>query len=274
MPSFSSAYSNGRQQLKGKKMPERNVISLQGKTAFISGASKGIGSEIARNLAQAGARLALTGRSRQGLIETRSSAESFGVDVWIGTADLSDAAQVRSVARAALDDLGHVDVLVNNAGVAVHDRLLDIDMDDWDRTYNVDVIAPLIFVQEFVPGMIERGHGKVINVTSRAALAGHAGMAAYSSAKAALHQLSRTMAVEFGPHNVQVNCIAPTVTMTAMGRKSWPAGSRTDAKLARIPAGRFAEPVDVAYVTLFLASGLSDFVNGTIVPVDGGEGAG
>ena len=82
------------------------------------------------------------------------------------------------------------------------------------------------------------------------------------------------MAVEFGPHNIQVNCVAPTVTMTAMSEKSWTPGKRTDTKLARIPAGRFAEPDDVANVVLFLASSLSDFINGAIIPADGGEGAG
>ena len=117
-------------------------------------------------------------------------------------------------------------------------------------------------------------HGKVINITSRAALIGQPGLGSYSSAKAALHQLSKTMAVEFGPKNVQVNCIAPTVTMTPMAQQVWTPGPRTDAKLARIPAGRFAEPTEVADVALFLASELSDFVSGTIIPADGGEGAG
>ncbi|MDA0233036.1 MAG: SDR family NAD(P)-dependent oxidoreductase [Chloroflexi bacterium] len=254
-------------------MPDRNRISLKGKIAFISGASKGIGVEIARNLAEAGADLALTGRSKEGLAETEKIAKSFGVDVWIGTAGLGDAEQVRELGRAALDAVGRVDILVNNAGLVFPGPVLEIGLEDWRTTYDVDVLAPLILAQAFVPGMIERGHGKVINITSRAALVGQPGLGSYSSAKAALHQLSKTMAVEFGPHNIQVNCIAPTVTMTPMAQQVWKPGPRTDAKLARIPAGRFAEPSEVADIALFLASDLSGFVNGAIIPADGGEGA-
>lgn len=254
-------------------MPDRNKISLKGKIAFITGASKGIGVEIARNLAEAGADLALTGRDSEDLAETAAMAQSFGVEVWCATADLNDAGQVRTLARSVLEDLGRVDILVNNAGLAIPSPVLEINLHDWDKMYQIDVTAPLLLVQAFVPGMIERGHGKIINITSRAALAGHAQLGAYSSAKSALHQLASSMAVEFGPHNIQVNCVAPTVTMTSMGQANWQPGARTEAKLARIPAGRFAEPYEVADVTLFLASNLSDFVSGTIVPVDGGEGA-
>jgi NAD(P)-dependent dehydrogenase (short-subunit alcohol dehydrogenase family) len=254
-------------------MPDRNKISLKGKTAFISGASKGMGVEIARNLAEAGADLALTGRSKEGLAETGEIARDLGVNVWIGAAELDHEQQVRALGKAALDAVGHVDILVNNAGLIFPGPILEIEVEDWHTTYNVDVLAPLLLTQVFVPGMIERGYGKVINITSRAALVGQPGLGSYSSAKAALHQLSSTMAVEFGPHNIQVNCIAPTVTLTPMAQQVWKPGPRTDAKLARIPAGRFAEPSEVADIVLFLASDLSDFVNGTIIPADGGEGA-
>ncbi len=255
-------------------MPARNQISLEGKIAFISGASKGIGVEIARNFAEAGADLAITGRSREGLAETEEIAKGFGVSVWSGTAELGDAEQVRQLGRDALEAVGRVDILVNNAGLVFPQPLLEIGEEQWRTTYDVDVLAPLVLTQAFVPGMIERRSGKVINITSRAALIGQPGLGSYSSAKAALHQLSKTMAVEFGPHNVQVNCIAPTVTMTPMAQQVWTPGPRTDAKLARIPAGRFAEPTEVADVALFLASDLADFVSGTIIPADGGEGAG
>lgn len=255
-------------------MPNRNHISLKGKTAFISGASKGMGVEIARNFAEAGADLAITARSEDGLAETAKMAEEFGVNVWSATADLGDATQVRDLGRKTLDAVGKVDILVNNAGLVFPQPILEMGEEEWRTTYNVDALAPVLLVQAFVPGMIERGHGKVINITSRAALIGQPGLGSYSSAKAALHQLSQTMAVEFGPHNIQVNCIAPTVTMTPMAQQVWKPGPRTDAKLAKIPAGRFAEPHEVADIALFLASELSDFVSGTIVPADGGEGAG
>lgn len=254
-------------------MSDKSKISLKGKTAFISGASKGIGVEIARNFAQCGADLALSGRSPEGLALTADMARKFGVKVWTGTADFIEVEQVQSLAQNVLDDLGRIDILVNNAGLSIPAMVLDIDIDAWNRMYQVNVVAPLILTQAFVPGMIERKHGKVINITSRTALKGHARMGAYGSAKSALQQISASMAIEFGPHNIQVNCIAPVVTMTSMGRANWKPGPRTETKLAGIPAGRFAEPEEIADSALFLASDLSDFVNGTILPVDGGEGA-
>lgn len=255
-------------------MPDRNNISLKGKIAFISGASKGMGVEIARNFAEAGADLAITARNKEGLAETEKIARAFGVDVWSGIAELNDVEQVRQLGRDALAAVGRVDILVNNAGVVFPQPILEIGEGQWRTIYDVDVLAPLLLTQAFVPGMIERSHGKVIHITSRAALIGQPALGAYSSAKAALHQLSQTMAVEFGPHNIQVNCIAPTVTMTPMAQQVWKPGPRTDAKLARIPMGRFAEPNEIADIALFLASDLSDFVSGTIIPADGGEGAG
>ena len=254
-------------------MPNRNQISLEGKTAFVSGASKGIGVEIVRNLAEAGANLAISGRDRSALEETAELARGFGVEAWIGTCDLGNADEVRQLGQDTLAAVGGIDILVNNAGIVFPKPILEISDAEWHTTYDVDVLAPLLLVQAFAPGMIERGHGKIVNVTSRAALIGQAGLGSYSSAKAALHQLSGTMAVEFGPHNIQVNCVAPTVTMTPMAQQVWKPSPRTDAKLARIPAGRFAEPTEVADVVLYLSSELSDFVSGTIVPVDGGEGA-
>ncbi len=255
-------------------MPDRNQISLKGKTAFISGASKGMGVEIARNFAEAGADLAITARNKEGLAETEKIASEFGVSVWSGTAELGDAEQVRQLGRDALDAVGRVDILVNNAGVVFPQPILDIDEEKWRTMYDVNVLAPLLLTQAFAPGMIERENGKIIHITSRAALIGQAALGAYSSSKAAVHQLSQTMAVEFGPHNIQVNSIAPTVTMTHMAQQVWKPGARTDAKLARIPMGRFAEPTEIADIALFLASDLSDFISGTIIPADGGEGAG
>ena len=257
----------------GKDMPDRNNISLKGKTAFITGASKGMGVEIARNLAEAGADLALTARNAEELSQTAAMAAKFGVSVWSQTAELGDVDAVRQLGKDALAELGGIDILVNNAGLVFPKPVLDIGVEDWHTTYDVDVLAPLLLVQAFAPGMIARKSGKIINITSRAGLIGQPGLGSYSSAKAALHQLSKTMAVEFGPHNIQVNCIAPTVTMTPMAQKVWQPGPRTDAKLARIPTGRFAEPTEVADVVLFLSSDLSDFVSGMILPVDGGEGA-
>lgn len=254
-------------------MADKFISPLQGMTAFISGASGGIGGEIARQFAEAGANLALTGRDVNKLAEVGTVCRQHGAHVQTYVADFEFDQQVSALAQSVLRDFGGVDILVNNAGLAIHGPILEINLKSWDRMNRINVVAPLLLAQAFIPGMIKRGHGKVINITSRAARAGHPDMGAYSQSKAALQQLSSVMAVEFGPHNIQVNCIAPTVTMTTMGQLMWQPGPRTDAKLAHIPAGRFAEPGDVANAALFLAAQKSGFVNGTTIPVDGGEGA-
>ena len=189
------------------------------------------------------------------------------------SADLADADEAQALAEATLGDLGRVDILVNNAGLVFPQRVLDVTMSQWHTTLNVNLLAPLILTQIFAPGMIERGYGKIINVSSRAGISAGLEHAAYSASKAGLQLLTQTMAVELGPNNIQANCVAPTVIQTQMGKRAWESGPRRDAKLARIPAGRFGQPDEVASVILFLASPLSDYVNGATVPVDGGEGA-
>lgn len=248
-------------------------ISLEGKFAFVSGASKGIGVAIAGALAGAGADVALTARDERGLQKTAELVRRSGRRAWVHTAELADADQVRALGEATLSEFGRVDILVNNAGLTFPQSILDVGVDEWHRTLNVNLLAPLILTQVFAPGMIERGHGKIINVSSRAGIGALDEHAAYSASKAGLQLLTQTMAVELGPHKIQANCVAPTVINTPMAEQVWTPGPRTDAKLARIPTGRFGRPDEVASVILFLASSLSDFVNGVTVPVDGGEGA-
>lgn len=250
------------------------TISLEGKTAFISGASKGIGVAVADSLSKAGANLALTARNADELEQTADNARANGVKVWTRTAEMADVDDVRALGQATLDEFGGVDILVNNAGIAQHQPFLEIDIDVFDKVIDVNLRAPIILTQIFAPGMIERGHGKIINLTSRGAIRAFPTGGVYSASKGGLQLLTQTMAVEFGPHGIQTNSVAPTVTMTPMGEAAWPVSPRRDAKLARIPAGRFAEPEEVANAVLFLSSPQSDFINGVELPIDGGEGAG
>ena len=253
-------------------MTPSHTISLAGKVAFVSGASKGIGVAIAEVLANAGADLALTARNEEELEQTAESARKVGSQVWTQTAEMANADEVKSLGEAALAEFGHIDILVNNAGLTIPQPLLEIGVDEFHTTINVNLLAPLLLTQAFAPGMIERGHGKIINISSRGAIRAFHSGGAYSASKAGLQLLTQTMALEFGSHNIQANCLAPTVTNTPMGAMAWPPSPRTDAKLSRIPAGHFAEPIDVAGAVLFLASSHSDFINGVELPIDGGEG--
>ena len=260
-------------QVSEMDIPSGVKIDLSGKVAFVSGASKGIGVAIAEALADAGAALALTARDEGGLEATAESARSRGVKAWTHTTELADPDQVRSLGDAALREFGKVDILINNAGLTHPQRVLDVGLFEWRNTLDVNLLAPLLLTQCFAPGMIERRSGKIVNITSRAGLGALEEHAAYSASKAGLQLLTMTMAVEFGPHNVQANAIAPTVIATPMAEAVWTPGPRTDFKLAGVPMGRFGKPREVAEVALFLASPLSDYVNGVILPVDGGEGA-
>ncbi|MBT4143563.1 MAG: SDR family oxidoreductase [Chloroflexi bacterium] len=249
-------------------------ISLKGKVAFISGASKGIGVSIAELFAIAGCDLALTARNEQELDQTAKNARKAGVNVWTQTAEMSDADEVKAVGNAALAEFGHIDILVNNAGVTIPQLILETTLENFQTIINVNVLAPFLLTQIFAPSMIAKKQGKIVNVTSRAAIRAFPTGSVYSASKGALQLLTQSMAVEFGPHNIQTNSVAPTVTMTPMGDNAWPPSPRRDAKLAKIPTGRFAEPEEVADAVLYLASENSNFINGVELPIDGGEGAG
>ena len=255
-------------------MTSTRTISLAGKVAFVSGASKGIGVAIAEVLANAGADLALTARNEEELEHTAEAARKVGSRVWTRTAEMADADEAKALGKATLAEFGHIDILVNNAGVTLPQTILETEIDKFHTVINVNLLAPLLLTQIFVPSMIEKKRGKIINISSRGAIRAFPTGSVYSASKAGLQLLTQSMAVEFGPHNIQANCVAPTVTNTPMGDSAWPPSPRRDAKLAKIPTGRFAEPEEVADAVLFLASSQSDFINGVELPIDGGEGAG
>ena len=188
-------------------------------------------------------------------------------------ADLSTRAGARSAGAAALDRAGTWDILVNNAGVVTSQPLLEIDPDSWDMTLAVNLRSALALAQIVVPAMIAQRSGKVVNVSSLGAFLGTPGLGAYAASKAALNQLTRTMAVEWGPFNVQANAVCPTIILTDMARDVWDAPDRAAErreKEKRIPQHRFGEPADVAELVAFLASPAADYLNGVSIPVDGG----
>jgi len=151
--------------------------------------------------------------------------------------------------------------------------LLDVDVKTWDRTMAVNLRAALLMAQAVVPGMLGRHTGKIINVSSVGAFLATPNLGAYAASKAALNQLTRAMAHEWGPSNVQANAVCPTIILTDMGHQVWDDPSRAgerEEKLARIPLRRFGEPEDVAEAVAFLASSAADFINGVSLPLDGG----
>lgn len=254
-------------------MPPESPFTLAGRRALVTGASKGLGAEIARVFAAAGADLVISGRDEAGLEATRAAVAAEGRRCLAVTGDLRTLDGPREVGRRAIDFLGTVDVLVNNAGVVFIEDLLHVTPEHWEETQSVNLRAPLLLAQTVVPGMIAQRRGKVINVSSLAAVLVPEGHGAYSASKGGLNLLTQAMAAEWGRYNVQSNAVAPTVILTDMGLQVWADPAKGDPMKARIPARRFGEPREAADLVLFLASDASDFICGQVIRLDGGLSA-
>lgn len=255
-------------------MPDYTTrFSLANQRALVTGASRGLGAEIAAVFADAGADLVITGRDVAGLEATRQVVVSKGRRCLSVAADLATVEGPRLAGSRALEFFGTVDILVNNAGLVFVEDLLDTSLDHWEQTQRVNLRAPFLLAQTVVPKMIDQGRGKVINISSLAGGLAPLGHAAYSASKAGLNLLTQTMAAEWGRFNIQANAVAPTVILTEMGQKVWGDPGKGDPMKARIPAGRFGEPIEVADLVLFLASSASNFIGGQVIRLDGGFSA-
>lgn len=249
-------------------------FSLTGKTALVTGASKGIGFEICRVLADAGADIAAVARDRGGLAQAKAAVEGLGRRCLVVEADMATVEGPRAAAAKALETFGAVDILVNNAGIALLDELLVATVEDWDRTMAVNLRAPFLLAQALVPKMIEKKAGKIVNVSSQTGIVALERHGAYAASKNGLNALTKVMTVEWSRHNIQCNAVCPTIIMTPMGEKVWSDPQKHGPMLAKTPLGRFGKTVEVADLVLFLASPASDLITGETILCDGGFTAG
>ena len=241
-------------------------IRLDGKTALVTGAGKGIGREICRLLAGCGANVIAVSR-------TKADLDSLAAEIPCRTitADLADADQAVAAATEAVRLAGRIDCLVNNAGISIPQPLLETTADAFDRTMAVNVRAVLLVTQVVARDMIARGQGgAIVNLSSQASMAALADHAAYCASKGALDMLTKVMALELGPHQIRVNAVNPTVTLTPMGEMAWGDPRKSGPMLAKIPLGRFAKPLHVANAVAYLLSDAADMVHGVALPIDGG----
>jgi NAD(P)-dependent dehydrogenase (short-subunit alcohol dehydrogenase family) len=240
-------------------------LSLKGKVALVTGASRGIGKAIARAYADAGASVLLSSRKLEAL---EAAAAEIGGDVDVVVANAGDPDQAASAVARCVARFGGVDILVNNAATNPYfGPAIDIDLDRYDKTWDVNVRAPLVWTQlVWRAAMAERG-GSVINIASVGGLSVEPGIGIYNGTKAALIHLTKTLAAELAP-SVRVNAIAPGLVKTDMARALWePAEDRIAASM---PLARLGEPVDIANAALYLASDLASWVTGHTLVVDGG----
>lgn len=245
-------------------------FSIKGKRALVTGGSKGIGVEVAVLLAEAGADVAIVGRDRAGLQDTAAKIKAHGRDCLIIEADLGQVEACERAADEALAHFGTVDILVNNAGIARIEKIIDASLQGWEDTINVNLRAPFLLTQRLAPKMIEQRAGKIINVSSQAGVIAIEGHGSYAASKGGLNMLTKVMAAELSPHNIQCNAVAPTIILTPMAVQVWSDPAKSDPMLARTPLGRFGQPIEVADLILFLASSASDLITGETIVIDGG----
>lgn len=241
-------------------------IRLAGKIVLVTGAGKGIGREICRLLVACGAEVVAVSRTAADLT---SLAAEIGCRTIV--ADLADATAARSAAEQALRDAGRIDALVNNAGISIPQSFLQTTADAFDQTMAVNVRAVMLMTQVIARDWIARkSPGVVVNLSSQASMAALTDHAAYCASKGALDMLTKVMALELGPHQIRVNAVNPTVTLTPMGEMAWGDPAKSGPMLAKIPLGRFAKPIHVANAVAYLLSDASDMIHGVTLPIDGG----
>ena len=245
-------------------------FSLRGRKALVTGASKGIGLNLCQVLSEAGADIIAVARDEDGLAAARARVEANGRRCLALKADLSRAEDPERVGHAALAAWGTIDILVNNAGVSVPKLLVDQTIAEWDLIQAVNLRAPWLMARTLAPAMMAQRSGKIVNMSSQTsgfALAEHG---AYAGSKNGLNGLTKVMTAEWAASNIQINAVCPTVTMTPMATQVWSDPARLEPLVAKIPAGRVAQPTEVSDVVLFLCCRASDMVNGQLLFVDGG----
>ena len=246
------------------------AIDLTDRRAIVTGAGKGIGRAISLELARAGADIFGVSRTADELESLGDEVAGLGRRFASWTADLSAPGAPEELASRAEAALGAVDVLVNNAGLALNAPADQVSEEDWDTTLAVNLKAAFFCAQAVGRRMLARGRGRIVNVTSQAGVVALPDHAAYCASKAGLGMITKVLAVEWGPRGLAVNAVAPTVILTPLGERVWGDPARGGPMLARIPLGRFGQPVEVASVVAFLASDLAAMINGETILVDGG----
>ena len=245
-------------------------FSLHGRKVLVTGASKDLGIDLCQVLSEAGADIVAVARDAEGRAAARACVEARGRRCLAITADPSTPDAPERAGRQALAAWGTIDILVNNAGVNVPKLLVDQTVAEWDLIQAVNLRAPWLLARTLAPARIAQRRGKIVNISSQTSSVALTEHGAYAASKNGLNGLTKVMTAEWGPSNIQVNAICPTVTMTPMASQVWSDPLKLGPVVEKIPAGRAAEPKEVSEVVLFLCSRAADMVSGHLLFVDGG----
>lgn len=251
-------------------------FSLEGKVALVTGAAYGIGFAMAEAYAKAGAKIAFNCRGQEHLETALANYKAKGIDAKGYICDVTDEEQVADMVADIERELGTIDILVNNAGIIKRIPMTEMSAAEFRQVIDIDLNAPFIVSKAVIPGMIKKGHGKIINICSMMSELGRETVSAYAAAKGGLKMLTKNIASEYGEYNIQCNGIGPgyiATPQTAPLREIQPDGSKHPFDqfiISKTPAARWGNPEDLMGPAVFLASEASDFVNGQILYVDGG----
>ena len=249
----------------------RELFDLEGKVAIVTGGNGGIGLGIAKGLAAANASVVVAARNEDKTFSAVQELRTLGSDASGISIDVSDEESIKTAVAETVDRYGRLDILVNNAGTTVRSRPEDYEAADWDLVQDVNLRGAFLCCREAYPHMVRQGGGKIVNIGSMTSIFGLDWGAPYAASKGGIVQLSKSLAIAWARDNIQVNAILPgwiETDLTAPLQERFP--DRHAQITSRIPHGRWGVPSDFAGIAMFLASGASDYVTGTAIPVDGG----
>ncbi|MEC8906149.1 MAG: glucose 1-dehydrogenase [Verrucomicrobiota bacterium] len=250
------------------------MFSIEGKKAFVSGASRGLGRQFANALANAGADVAVTSRTLSSLEGTNKEIETAGSKCVSLEMNVLNLESIQDAVNKAEQELGEIDILINNAGCNIRKPALEVSWEDWNTVVDTNLKGAFFLAQAIAKGMTQRNYGRIVNIGSVTCVAGYAGLAPYGASRGGIKQMTMSLAHDWGDKGVTVNCLAPGWFKTEQNAKLFEDRNWVDYIEEKIPLGRIGKPNDLDGTCLFLASDASAYVTGQTILVDGGISVG